>query len=84
MASLGMALLIMVSSSSRLAQACLHGGLKVPRSSKKACKASRSPLSGLAYYIHMLLAKASDTASLHSKGEEIDPYLDGNSYKVTL
>lgn len=62
----------------------MHGGLKVPRSSKKACKASRNLLSGLAYYILMLLAKASDKAGLESKGEERDPYLDGNSYKATL
>lgn len=85
MAAPGKALFTMVSASSRLAQACLLDGLKVPRTREKACKASRGPLSELASYIHyMLLAKASDKARPDSRGEETDPYLDGSSYQVTL
>lgn len=82
MASPGVALLTMVSASSWLAQACLHGGLKFLRRREKACKDLL--LSEVACYIHyMWLVKASDKASLDSRGEEIDPCLHGNSYRVT-
>lgn len=62
-ASPGVALLTMVSASSRQAQACLHGGLKFPRRREKAFKDLL--LSEVACYIHyMQLVKARNKGNL--------------------
>lgn len=75
-----MALLTMVSSSSRLAQACL----KFPRRSEEVCKACKGPPAELTCCIHyMLSTKANDKPNPDSRDGDIDPYLGESSYKVT-